>query len=113
MGRQNQPVFKGFFCFQLIDLVQLALTVNVGDLKIVFTVFHLTLVIDIAIGDVFVPLHLAEVMSALQRHGDALQPIGDLYSHGVNHQSTCLLEVGKLGDLLPVQPDFPAKTPGA
>ena len=52
-------------------------------------------------------------VDALQVHGDALQTIGDLTGNRVALQATHLLEVGELGDLHAVQPDFPAQTPGA
>jgi len=76
-------------------------------------VFYLTLQVDITVSKGIVPAHLLEMVHALQRHGDALQAVGDLHRHRVNHQSTRLLEVCELRDLLPVQPDLPAQPPGA
>ena len=60
-----------------------------------------------------VPADVAEIAHALQGHGDALQAVGDLDRDRVERHAARLLEVGELGDFLPVQPDFPAQAPGA
>jgi hypothetical protein len=46
-------------------------------------------------------------------HHDAVEAVGDLDAHRVERQAARLLEVGELGDLLAVEPDFPAQPPRA
>src|SRR5262249_7946916 len=59
------------------------------------------------------PLDIPDRILALQRLGDALQPVGDFDRYRRKFDAARLLEVGELADLLPVQPDFPAQTPRA
>ena len=40
---------------------------------------------------------------------DALEAVGDLHGHRVEAHAADLLEVGELGDLLPVEPDLPTQ----
>ena len=49
----------------------------------------------------------------LQVHHDAVETVGDLDADRVERQAAGLLEIGVLGDLLPVEPDLPAQAPGA
>ncbi len=60
-----------------------------------------------------IPANILEVAHPLQRHGDAFQSIGNFHRGHIQHHPTGLLEVGELGDFLPVQPHFPSQTPGA
>ena len=60
-----------------------------------------------------VPADVAEIAHALQGHGDALQPVGDLDRYRVELNAAGLLEISELGDFLSVQPDFPTQAPGA
>ncbi len=73
----------------------------------------LALQVNIAIRKGVIPAHFLEMVYALQRHGDAFQPVRDLNGYRVHHQPARLLEVSELRDLLPIQPHFPAQPPGA
>ena len=59
------------------------------------------------------PYDVIDAIDALQVHSNALDAIGDLASHRVAFQPPNLLEIGELGDLHAVQPDFPAQPPSA
>jgi len=111
--RQHQPLLQAGVGFGLEQIVHLAQAVQVRHFKIILAVFLLRLQIDIAVRAGGAPLDIAEIGHLLQRDGDALQPIGDLHCNRIDHNPASLLEIGELGDLLPVQPDFPAQTPGA
>ena len=69
--------------------------------------------VHIAVSAFTVPADILKVTHTLQGHGDAFQTVGDLNRNRVQLNAARLLEVGELGDLLPVQPDFPAQAPGA
>src|SRR5574337_1662619 len=68
---------------------------------------------DVAIGHAIDPRQIVDAIYPLQEHGNPLNPIGQLGSDRLQVDSSGLLEVGELGDLQAVQPDLPAKTPGA
>nr|BFE70957.1 hypothetical protein GCM10020092_042580 [Actinoplanes digitatis] len=53
------------------------------------------------------------MLFVLQRHDDAFDAVGDLDGGWVEAEAAGLLEVGELGDLEAVEPDFPAQAPGA
>ena len=72
----------------------------------------LGLQMHIAVGIAFVPGQVLEMGYALQSHHDSLESVGDLDRDGLERLAAGLLEVGELGDLLAVQPDFPSETPG-
>ena len=57
------------------------------------------------------PLEIEDVVHALNQHGDALEPVGDLRGNRRQHLATRLLKVRELRDLLPVQHDLPADPP--
>ena len=59
------------------------------------------------------PDQVEHVFHALQIHGQTLQPVGDLAQHRLAGERTDFLEIGELRDFHPVQPHFPAQTPGA
>jgi hypothetical protein len=48
----------------------------------------------------------------VQADQDAFETIGDFNRHGVERYTSYLLEVCELRDLLPIEPDLPAKPPG-
>ena len=91
---------------------------DVGDLKVIGTELALVLEEHVAIGHgravgQVAPHQVVDGVDALRIHGDTLQAIGDLDRHGVDLDAAHLLEVRKLRDLHAVEPDLPAKTPGA
>ena len=67
----------------------------------------------IAIIDAVQPIDFPSRLFPLQRQHDALNTVSDLNADGVEVHAARLLEIGELRDLLPIQPDFPAQTPGA
>ena len=67
---------------------------------------------DIPIGSALVPADLLEMIDLLQAHCDAFETVGDLDRWHIQNDTASLLEVGKLGDFLTIQPNFPAEPPG-
>ncbi len=90
---------------------------GVGVLEVVGGHLHLLLMEHVAVGDytirAFGPHQVVDTVHALQVHGDALKPVGELAGDRVTFQAAHLLEVGELGYFHAVQPDFPTQTPGA
>ena len=91
---------------------------DVGDLKVVGTELALVLEEHVAIGHgravgQVAPHQVVDRVDALGVHGDAFQAIGDLDRNGVDLDTAHLLEVRKLRDFHAVEPDLPAKAPGA
>src|SRR5262245_6544504 len=91
---------------------------RVGLLEIVAGVFLLGLEKDVAIRDLVLALAAVEieiehVVDVLHIHGEALEPIGQLARDGIAVEAADLLEIGELGYLHAVEPDFPAEPPGA
>ena len=97
----------------LIDLEHLLEPLHVRHLEVVDAVLHLRLPVELAEGVHAVDVDVPHLRLVLQVHDDAVEAVGDLDAHGVQRQAARLLEVGELGDLLPVEPDFPAQAPGA
>src|SRR5690625_1921270 len=56
---------------------------------------------------------VVDAVHALQVHGDALEAVGDLAGDGEALQAPRLLEIGELGHLHAIEPDFPAQPPGS
>ena len=52
-------------------------------------------------------------MHSLQCNCDPIQTVGDLNGYRIEVYPTGLLHVGELGDLLPIEPHFPAQSPGS
>ena len=69
--------------------------------------------VHIAAGAFVIPMNVLEVAHPLQRHGNAFQPIRNFHRGHIQYHAAGLLEVGELGDFLPIQPDFPTQPPGA
>lgn len=88
-----------------------------GMFKIVGRLLALILQVDVAVGDLRAvrcdgPDQVIDAVDVLQVHGDALEAIGELTGDGVALQAAGLLEIGELGHLHAVEPDFPAQAPG-
>ena len=75
-------------------------------------VFILTVKIQLAIFSRVVPAQFAVIIHVLDVHCQTLQTIGQFHRDGEAIHRANLLKIGKLADLHPVQPDFPAQTPG-
>lgn len=91
---------------------------DVCDLKVIGTELALVLEEHVAVGHgravgQIAPHQIVDRVDALSVHGDTLQAIGDLDGHGVDLDTAHLLEVRELRDLHAVEPDLPAKAPGA
>ena len=91
---------------------------HVSDLEVVFRELTLVLQEDVAVrynGTIFrtAPDKIVHGVDALDVHGQALQAIGDLHGNGIDLKAAHLLEIGELRDLHAVEPDLPAKSPGA
>ena len=90
---------------------------HIGLLEVEARHLHLVLMKHIAVGHctcgTFRPYQVVDGIDALQVHGDTLEAVGDLSGYRVALKPSRLLEVGELGDLHAVQPDFPAQPPGA
>ena len=53
-----------------------------------------------------------DVVDLLEVHRDAFGPIGDFSGDRGERNAADLLEVGELGDLHPIETDFPSQPPG-
>ena len=58
------------------------------------------------------PDQVVNAVNALNVHRQSFQTVGDLAGHRLTLQTADLLEVGELRHFHPVQPHFPAQTPG-
>ena len=116
--RQRQLALQAGMALGLVVVKLLTHHLDVGDLKVVGTELSLVLEEHVAIGHgravgQVAPHQVVDGVDALGVHGDAFQAIGDLDGHGVDLDAAHLLEVRKLRDLHAVEPDLPAKAPGA
>ena len=115
---QRQLALKAGVALSLVIVKLLTHHLDVGDLKVVGAKLALVLQEHVAIGHrraigQIAPHQVVDGVDALSVHGDALQTIGNLDGHRVDLDAAHLLEVRKLRDLHAVEPDLPAKAPGA
>src|SRR5581483_11812043 len=73
---------------------------------------------DVAIGDAAgagraVEVEIEDALDALDIHGEALEPVGELGRDGIAFEAAHLLEIGELAHLHAVEPDLPAEPGGA
>ena len=113
VGGQHQPGLQCGIRLAFKQVIHRSNALYVCDLIVILAVLLLPLQVHVAVGALLVPAQLLEVPHALQGHGNALQPISYLYRHGIQSHAARLLEVRKLGDLLPIQPYFPSQAPRA
>ena len=116
--RQRQLALQAGVALGLVVVKLLTHHLDVGDLKVIGTELALVLEEHVAIGHgrsvgQIAPHQVVNGVDALGIHGDTLQAVGDLDGHGVDLDAAHLLEVRKLRDLHAVEPDLPAKAPGA
>ena len=116
--RQRQLAFQAGMALGLVVVKLLTHHLDVGDLKVIGTELALVLEEHVAVGHgravgQIAPHQIVDRVDALGVHGDTLQAIGNLDGHGVDLDTAHLLEVRKLRDLHAVEPDLPAKAPGA
>src|SRR2546422_7397574 len=91
--------------------------VGIARVEAVLALLPLVLPEGVAVGEpaavrVRAEDEVVDVVDALQVHGDALEPVGELRGHRPALESPGLLEVGELRHFHPVAPDFPAEPPG-
>ena len=113
VGWGDEPAFDANFGFGVVEIAECSLALDVGQLKVIDTVFDFLLPVNFAIGVDAIKVDGPDFCPLLEVHDDALQPVGDFDADGVQAHAPGLLEVGKLGDLLAVEPDFPAEAPRA
>ncbi len=118
IGRERQAGFHQLLRFLLAGVEAMEHFFHVGVLEVVGALFHLVLVVDIAVGDrsavgAVGPDQVVNVVAVLQVHAEPLQTVGDFAQHRPAFQAAGLLEIGELGDFHAVEPDFPAQAPGA
>ena len=113
VGGGDEATLDAGFGFGVVEIAQGTLALDVGQLKVVDTVFDLLLAVDFAVCVDAVEVDGPDFGALLEVHDDALQPVGDFDADGVEADAAGLLEVGELGNLLAVEPDFPAEAPGA
>src|SRR3989338_10692869 len=66
-----------------------------------------------AVGNLLRPGEIKDVIDLLEIHGDPLKAVRNLNRRRMRDAPADLLEIGKLGDLHPVEPDLPAEPPRA
>ena len=118
VSRQRQFALQAGVALGLVVVKLLTHHLDVGDLKVVGAELALVLEEHVAVGHgrtvgQIAPYQVVNGVDTLGVHGDALQAIGDLDRHGVDLDAAHLLEVRELRDLHAVEPDLPAKAPGA
>ena len=116
--RQRQFALQAGVALGLVVVKLLTHHLDVGDLKVIGTELALVLEEHVTIGHgravgQIAPHQVVDGVDTLGVHGDTLQAIGDLDGHGIDLDAAHLLEVRKLRDLHAVEPDLPAKAPGA
>jgi len=109
---QNLPFRQTALGFRFVGLIHFPQPFDISQLKGILAELLLALQLDISIGQGIAPADFLEITHPLQGHGDPFQAVGQFHGHRIQIQTTGLLEIGKLGDLQPVQPHFPAQPPG-
>ena len=113
VGRDDQAGGDGALALRLVQVVHLLEALHIGQLEVVLAILDLLLQVDVAVAALAVPGDLPDLAHPLQEHGDALQPVGQLDADRLQSHAAGLLEIGELGDLHAVQPNFPAQAPSA
>ncbi len=111
--RQHQSGGQGALGFRLRPRVHLPQIGDTGDLEVVAAALLFGGQVHVAVGVALVPGDGSEMIEVVEGDQDPFESVGDLNRHRVEHDSPGLLEVGELGDLLPIEPDFPPQSPGA
>ncbi len=117
VGGQRQPGLDQLAGFRLEQVELVEQRFHVGVFEVEGGHLHLVLQEDVAVGDLAEgavgPHQVVHRVHVLQVHGEPFQAVGDLAGDRVAVDAADLLEVGELGHLHAVQPDFPAQAPGA
>ena len=74
----------------------------ISDFEIIFAVLLLGLQVDIACCQGRTPFNITKTRDPLQGYSNAVQTIGELHGDWIEGNTTSLLEICELGDLLPV-----------
>ena len=108
VGGQRQPFFKQALGVRLVLTKASQQGLNVACLEVVGGLFHLVLMIDIAIEHtmglrgIVLPLtpgKVEDVFNTLQVHGKPLKAVGNFAGNGLAVDATHLLKIGELGNL--------------
>ncbi|MPN40339.1 hypothetical protein SDC9_187875 [bioreactor metagenome] len=118
VGRQRQRRFQRqqLLRFFLVLLKAGEQEVHVRVFEVVGGLLHFVLMEHVAIRGftqrAVAPYQVVNAVYALNVHGQTFQTIGDFTGDRLTFQSADLLEVSELRHFHPVQPHFPAQTPG-
>src|SRR5439155_12113883 len=112
IGWEGQPAGQQPLAFRLEGWKGGGQHADVRFLKVVFRPLDFRLVMNVSIGDRIRPGQVVYTVHLLEVHRDPLCAVSNLDRDRVEFDPPNLLEVGKLGDLHPVQADLPSKTPG-
>src|SRR3990172_10730238 len=77
--------------------------------KVVARKLDLGRVVDIAIFDPLCPCEVKHIIHPLKIHGDPLKSVCQFHRYRIEFYPPDLLEIGKLGNLHPIQPDLPTQ----
>ncbi len=113
MSRHNQPGLQAAAGLVLIGVVYAAQRLYISHFKVIAAMLYFRLEQDVVVGYAGAPIELPYRIHPLQCKGNTIQSVGNLYGDRVQVDAAGLLKVGELGDLLPIQPHFPAETPCA
>ena len=113
MRREDQTRRERRAGLGLVQLVHLPQPIHPRHLEVIGAVLAFVLQEDVPVIHFVHPADVLEVRDFLQRHEDPFDAVGDFHRRDRQLESSGLLKVGELGDLHPVQPDFPSQAPGA
>ncbi len=113
MRWQHQPLLKRQFGFFFIEIEHCAQAFHIGHFEVVLAVLLFSGQVHIAVGALRRPLDLGGNDARAAAAWRYAQDRRSAPRYRVEHHSAGLLKIGKLGDFLTIQPDLPAKSPGA
>ena len=113
VSRKRQACFERAQAFLFVAIEFTEEQIGIGHFEVIGREFALVLQEDIAIGEDRPirrtrPYQIVDRVDALNVHGQTLETIGDLCRNGIALEAAHLLEVGELGHLHAVEPDFPS-----
>lgn len=111
IGRQHQVKSQKPFAFLFVRLEQAKEHRNAGGFEIVLGKLNLFAMAYISIAQAFRPDEIVDAIDFGDEGADALEPVGNLATHGVKVYSPGLLKVCELRDFKPVKQNLPADAP--